>query len=102
MRFYLIAAAASTLVATSAFAAPAGTTSFERDGTHYDYVDSRNSDGSIDVKGKVEETGESFALHVDADGSVRGTMASKLVSFTASKATMAALRAQTATTIASN
>jgi hypothetical protein len=101
MRFYLLTAAASMLAATSAVAAPANVTFSDQEGSRYEYAQSRDSDGSIELHGKVVDTGEAFALRI-YKGRVSGTMGNRPVSFTVSKADMANLDASTPTTIASN
>jgi hypothetical protein len=97
MRLFLIPALA--LTATSAFAAPAHD-HFTRDGYSYDYTQSRKADGSLELQGRVAETGAAFTLRVATTGRVTGIIGDTRVSFTAPKATMDALAAPGDTRIA--
>ena len=99
MRLFLIPALA--LTASSAFAAPAHD-HFSRDGYTYDYAQIRKADGSLELQGRVAETGSTFALRVATTGRVTGTIGNTRVSFTAPKATMDALAAPADAKIAAN
>ncbi len=101
MRLSVIAAAAA-LIAAPAVAAPAGIDFIGSDGSHYQSVSTRNGDGSVDIAGRVSETREAFALHVDQRGNVSGSMGEMPINFVVSKATLAELNAQTAMRVAAN
>jgi hypothetical protein len=90
----IIIATLALSIAAPAFAAPAEIHHFDRDGSRYQYVQTRKADGSLLLKGEVLDTHDAFELRV-ANGRVSGTVGASPVSFAVSKQAMAALDAGT-------
>jgi len=88
MRRFLVPALLFASVAAPAFASDVH--SFTRDGDRYTYTADRQADGSIQLDGRVETTGDKFKLRV-TNGHVDGTVGFSDVSFTVSHKLMAQL-----------
>ena len=88
MRRFLVPALLFASVAAPAFAADVH--SFTRDGDSYSYTADRLNDGSIQLNGRVETTGDEFKLHI-INGRVDGRIGFSPVSFTVSRKLMAQL-----------
>ncbi|MGN6122166.1 MAG: hypothetical protein ACTHOJ_04340 [Sphingomonas oligoaromativorans] len=88
MRRFLVPALLFASVAAPALASDVHT--FTRDGDRYSYTADRLADGSIQLNGRVESTGDAFKLHV-ANSRVNGRIGFSNVSFTVSHKLMAQL-----------
>jgi hypothetical protein len=82
MRRFLIPALLFASAAAPALASDVHT--FTRDGDHYSYTADRLADGSIQLNGRVETTGDAFKLRV-ANGHVDGRIGFSTVSFSVSR-----------------
>ncbi len=88
MRRFLVPALLFASVAAPAMASDVHT--FTRDGDRYSYTADRQADGSIQLNGRVETTGDAFKLRV-VNGRVDGRIGFSTVNFTVSRKLMAQL-----------
>lgn len=88
MRRFLIPALLLASAAAPALASDVHT--FNRDGDRYSYTADRLADGSIQLNGRVETTGDAFKLRV-VNGHVDGRIGFNSVSFAVSHKLMAQL-----------
>jgi hypothetical protein len=89
MRSFLASALLLASAAAPAFAA-SPVHHFSQDGDRYAYTADRQADGSITLSGRVETTGDNFALRV-TNGRVNGRVGASNVSFAVSHKLMAQL-----------
>jgi alpha-D-ribose 1-methylphosphonate 5-triphosphate synthase subunit PhnG len=87
----MLAALLALTAAPAIAATPANT--FSNDGDTYSYTATRAPNGTVLVNGRVETTGDTFALRV-AGRDVSGRMGDTPVSFTVSADTLARLTAE--------
>ncbi|WBO21614.1 hypothetical protein [Sphingomonas abietis] len=91
MRLTVLATLLALTAAPAVAAAP--TNSFTNDGDTYSYTAKRAPNGTVLVNGRVETTGDTFALRV-AGRDVSGRVGDTPVSFTVSADTVSRLTAE--------
>jgi hypothetical protein len=94
MRLAKLAFTAALVVSA---AAPAFAAEFTNDGYRYDYSSARDAKGAVLLTGHVQNTGQAFKLRV-SNRHVEGYVGENSVSFDVSKATIARLDAEMAST----